>query len=229
MWADWQREREELGFENQNFASMADEVLQEKHYVEGCPGCKVDMRKQSTSGFPVKELFSMWLVVLCNGKRVSFMMIWKCLMFCPAEIHVFFHEGFLSFCLSLLLSALPISSLYPFLYFMIRDFHVAKRDEDIGCYAGYVGAALMLGRVFTSVFWGVIADLYGRKPVIIFGIVSVIILNTLFGLSINIWMALATRFLLGLFKGLLGPIKAYAVELSRKEYQAMGLSVVSSA
>uniref|UniRef100_A0A7N0TM52 Major facilitator superfamily (MFS) profile domain-containing protein n=1 Tax=Kalanchoe fedtschenkoi TaxID=63787 RepID=A0A7N0TM52_KALFE len=150
---------------------MADEVLLEKHYVEVCPGCKVDMRKLSNSGFPMKELFSMRLVVLCN--------------------------------------ALPISSLYPFLYFMIRDFHVAKRDEDIGYYAGYVGAALMLGRVFTSVFWGVIADRYGRKPVIIFGIVSVIILNTLFGLSINIWMALATRFLLGLFNGLLGPIKVY--------------------
>ncbi|EEC67623.1 hypothetical protein OsI_35010 [Oryza sativa Indica Group] len=33
---------------------------------------------------------------------------------------------------------LPISSLFPFLYFMIRDLHVAKRVEDIGFYAGFV-------------------------------------------------------------------------------------------
>uniref|UniRef100_A0A0E0R3V0 Major facilitator superfamily (MFS) profile domain-containing protein n=1 Tax=Oryza rufipogon TaxID=4529 RepID=A0A0E0R3V0_ORYRU len=38
----------------------------------------------------------------------------------------------------ILVSCLPISSLFPFLYFMIRDLHVAKRVEDIGFYAGFV-------------------------------------------------------------------------------------------
>ncbi|KAK9214784.1 hypothetical protein WN944_006783 [Citrus x changshan-huyou] len=33
------------------------------------------------------------------------------------------------------------------------------------------------------------------------------IFNTLFGLSVNFWMAIATRFLLGALNGLLGPIK----------------------
>jgi hypothetical protein len=42
-----------------------------------------------------------------------------------------------------LCTALPISSLFPFLYFMIRDLHVAKRTEDIGFYAGFVGKFLM--------------------------------------------------------------------------------------
>lgn len=95
----------------------------------------------------------------------------------------------------------------------------------------------MLGRALTSVFWGMVADRYGRKVVIIFGTFSVyvttryfarifflatcdmllqqfliffmcrVVLNTLFGLSINLWMAIATRFLLGSLNGLLGPIK----------------------
>ena len=30
----------------------------------------------------------------------------------------------------------------------------------------------MLGRALTSVFWGVMADRYGRKPVIIFGTIA---------------------------------------------------------
>lgn len=34
-----------------------------------------------------------------------------------------------------------------------------------------------------------------------------VIFNTLFGLSVNFWMAVATRFLLGCLNGLLGPIK----------------------
>ncbi|XP_026414233.1 protein ZINC INDUCED FACILITATOR-LIKE 1-like [Papaver somniferum] len=126
-------------------------------------------------------------------------------------------------------TALPISSLFPFLYFMIRDFHIAKRVEDIGYYAGYVGSAYMFGRALTSYFWGVFADRYGRKPVIVFGTMIVLIFNTLFGLSTNFWMAISMRFLLGCLNGLLGPIKAYAIEVCRHEHQALALSLISTA
>ncbi|XP_070680076.1 uncharacterized protein [Malus domestica] len=37
-----------------------------------------------------------------------------------------------------LIKALTISSLFPFLYFLIRDLHSTKREEDIGYCAGYV-------------------------------------------------------------------------------------------
>ncbi|CAN8302782.1 unnamed protein product [Cochlearia groenlandica] len=128
-----------------------------------------------------------------------------------------------------LCTSLPVSSLYPFLYFMIGDFNIAKKQEDIGFYAGFVGCSLMLGRASTSVVWGVIADRYGRKPVILIGTASVVIFNTLFGLSLNFWMAIITRFCLGSFNGVLGPIKAYAMETIRDEYQGLALSCVSTA
>ncbi|KAL1188940.1 Protein ZINC INDUCED FACILITATOR-LIKE 1 [Cardamine amara subsp. amara] len=128
-----------------------------------------------------------------------------------------------------LCTALPISSLFPFLYFMIGDFNIAKKEEDIGFYAGFVGCSFMLGRAFTSVIWGIVADRYGRKPVILIGTASVVIFNTLFGLSVNFWMAIITRFCLGSFNGLLGPIKAYAMEIFRDEYQGLALSAVSTA
>ncbi|XP_014757748.1 protein ZINC INDUCED FACILITATOR-LIKE 1 isoform X2 [Brachypodium distachyon] len=122
----------------------------------------------------------------------------------------------------ILVSCLSISSLFPFLYFMIRDFHIAKTVEDIGFYAGFVGAAYMLGRALTSTGWGVIADRIGRKPVI------VLLFNTLFGLSVNYWMAISTRFLIGSLNGLIGPIRAYAIEICRPEHQAIALSLVST-
>ncbi|ONK61504.1 uncharacterized protein A4U43_C08F30590 [Asparagus officinalis] len=128
-----------------------------------------------------------------------------------------------------LATGLPISSLFPFLYFMIRDLRIAKKVEDIGFYAGFVGAAFMFGRALTSVFWGIVADRWGRKPVIIIGLISLVIFNTLFGLSVNYWMAIATRFLLGAFNGLLGPIKAYAAEVCQPEHQSIALSLVSTA
>ncbi|OAY78910.1 putative peptide/nitrate transporter [Ananas comosus] len=127
-----------------------------------------------------------------------------------------------------LCSTLPIQSVFPFLYFMIRDLHIAKEEEDIGFYAGFVGSTYMFGRALTSVLWGVVADKYGRKPVIVISILSVIIVNSLFGLSSSYWMAITTRALLGLLCGILGPIKAYASEVSRKEHQALGLSLVGT-
>ncbi|XP_057767363.1 protein ZINC INDUCED FACILITATOR-LIKE 1-like isoform X2 [Salvia miltiorrhiza] len=127
-----------------------------------------------------------------------------------------------------LAAALPISSLFPFLYFMVRDLHIADKEEDISYYAGYVGSSFMLGRALTSLLWGLVADKYGRKPVIMFGTLIVVIFNTLFGVSVNFWMAIITRFLLGSLCGTLGPLRAYASEICRKEHQALGMSVIST-
>ncbi|XP_073270234.1 protein ZINC INDUCED FACILITATOR-LIKE 1-like [Primulina huaijiensis] len=165
-------------------------LLPKDDYVEGCPGCEVDRLKETQRGLPVRQVLTVWIVVLG--------------------------------------SALTISSLFPFLYFMVRDFHIAKREEDIGFYAGFIGCSFMLGRALTSVLWGTIADRYGRKPVLIIGSAMVVVFNTLFGLSVNFWMALTTRFLLGSLNGVLGPIKAYACEIVREEHQSLGLSAVST-
>ncbi|KAL5095867.1 hypothetical protein RYX36_000194 [Vicia faba] len=128
-----------------------------------------------------------------------------------------------------LCSSLPVSSLFPYLYFMIRDFNIAEREEDISAYAGYLGSAFMFGRSLTSIFWGLVADRYGRKPVVILGVISVIIFNILFGLSTSFWMAVATRFFLGCLNGSLGPMKAYCTEIFREEKQGLGLSTLSAA
>lgn len=39
----------------------------------------------------------------------------------------------------------------------------------------FEGSAFMLGRALTSVSWGIFADRYGRKPVIIMGTTSVLV------------------------------------------------------
>ncbi|KAK1393618.1 Protein ZINC INDUCED FACILITATOR [Heracleum sosnowskyi] len=186
------------------------------YFYEKCPGCEIHKLKYSTPHIPLKHLIFVWVVTLC--------------------------------------AALPISSLFSFVYFMIRDFHIAAREEDIGYYAGFLskflrsiytgfvhsilsllltfvvlsGSSFMFGRALTSVLWGILADRYGRKPVIIFGMISVVIFNTLFGLSTSFWMAVSMRFLLGSLCGILGPMRAYASEVCRKEHQALGLSVIST-
>nr|ABA95731.1 hypothetical protein LOC_Os12g03950 [Oryza sativa Japonica Group] len=53
---------------------------------------------------------------------------------------------------------LPISSLFPFLYFMIRDLHVAKRVEDIGFYAGFVSTSWAIGLIVGPAISGYLAQ-----------------------------------------------------------------------
>ncbi|KAH7284010.1 hypothetical protein KP509_34G035500 [Ceratopteris richardii] len=130
--------------------------------------------------------------------------------------------------LLVLCNVLPIASLFPFIYFMVQDFGIAKVTTQIGTYAGYIGSAIMVGGFITAAPWGWIADKYGRKPVIMSGTASIFVFNTLFGFSTNFWMALVTRFLIGFFNGMLGPIRAYASEICSEEHQALGLSMIGT-
>ncbi|KAF8669787.1 hypothetical protein HU200_050957 [Digitaria exilis] len=86
----------------------------------------------------------------------------------------------------------------------------------------------MAGRALTSVIWGMVADKHGRKQVIVITLIAIVMFNTLFGLSSKYWMAIFTRALLGLLSGMLGPIKAYATEACRKEYNHLALAIISS-
>ncbi|XP_054816244.1 protein ZINC INDUCED FACILITATOR-LIKE 1-like isoform X2 [Prosopis cineraria] len=126
-------------------------------------------------------------------------------------------------------TTLPISCIFPFIYFMVRDFGIAETEADIGTYAGYLGSSFMLGRGLTSVAWGIVADRYGRKYTILLGTIAITVFNTLFGLCTSFWMAVSTRFLLGGLNGSLGTIMAYCTEILPEEHQAKGLATYSSA
>ena len=52
-----------------------------------------------------------------------------------------------------------------------------------------------------SYFWGVLADHKGRKPVIIISGVFVALSSLSFGFSVNLAMAIISRFFMGFFNG----------------------------
>uniref|UniRef100_A0A0D9Y6T4 Major facilitator superfamily (MFS) profile domain-containing protein n=1 Tax=Oryza glumipatula TaxID=40148 RepID=A0A0D9Y6T4_9ORYZ len=190
-----------------------------------CPGCLTEERCKADAGIPYLNFFYIWVVCLCSYLLVvgEYRIVLK-------DMRRVLHGDVSADveCQHVMAAALPIQSLFPYLYFMIRDLKVAKEEQDIGFYAGFVGATYFLGRTISAVPWGIFADKYGRKPCIVISILSVIVFNTLFGLSTTYWMAIVTRGLLGLLCGILGPIKAYASEVCRKEHQALGISLVTS-
>jgi MFS family permease len=51
------------------------------------------------------------------------------------------------------------------------------------------------------IFWGRVADRYGRKPVLVFSLAGLAVAVTLFGTSRNVWQMVLFRCLAGLFSG----------------------------
>ncbi|PWA21780.1 major facilitator superfamily domain protein [Artemisia annua] len=47
-----------------NKSELKEELL-EPVYHDNCPGCKVDRDKRMKTGFPLKELIFIWVIVLC--------------------------------------------------------------------------------------------------------------------------------------------------------------------
>jgi MFS family permease len=73
--------------------------------------------------------------------------------------------------------------IFPFMPFMVHDFFPALSPEEIGYQAGYLGSAYQAGQLVSSIAWGRIADIYGRRPALIFGCGATIFSIVCFGFS----------------------------------------------
>jgi MFS family permease len=96
-----------------------------------------------------------------------------------------------------LTSSMVASSLFPYIAFMVVDLGLVNNINVAGYYAGTISSSLFAGRLISSYYWGVIADTYGRKPVLYVACTSLSILSIVFGLSTNIYIATISRFILG--------------------------------
>lgn len=138
---------------------------QKNCYYEKCPGCKVEQQKRLQRGLPVKNLITVWIVVLASGMLFIWLhdgmhflyhvlVILQCVLFfsyfvmspnCSTSNIIsvsipIFHGKHSNISLKLI-SRVCVSFVCPIyiLYLQVRDFQIAKREEDIGFYAGYIG------------------------------------------------------------------------------------------
>lgn len=129
----------------------------------------------------------------------------------------------ISLMLCLLSGSFVATMIFSFVGFMVEDFNIAETKQDIGFYAGYIASAYFLGQFISGYedisfyffniitlnnyfyifrwFWGYIADIKGRRPVLIIGIAANLISTLIFGFSINLPMAIISRGLGGLGNG----------------------------
>ncbi|CAN0190855.1 unnamed protein product, partial [Ectocarpus sp. 13 AM-2016] len=96
-----------------------------------------------------------------------------------------------------------------------------------GYFAGLLSSSFMAGRVISAYFWGIIADRCGRRPVVLFSLVSTGVLAVAFGFSTTFLWALACRFSLGLLNATTVIFPTLVSEICGKEHEVVGLGAVT--
>ncbi|ORY04303.1 MFS general substrate transporter [Basidiobolus meristosporus CBS 931.73] len=132
------------------------------------------------------------------------------------------------FVLTCVLLAEPITFtvIFPFMYY-VRDFGIAREEKDIGYYVGLLAAVFSVSQMLSGLFWGVLSDRIGRRPIILFGMLGNLVGCILLGLSKSYPFAIFARCLSGLLNGNAGVVKTVIGELTDRTNQSKGFSLLS--
>ncbi|KAF4126744.1 Sugar (and other) transporter [Geosmithia morbida] len=118
-------------------------------------------------------------------------------------------------------------SIFPYIYYMIEDFHITDDSSKISVYAGMVTSAFALAEFSTGVLWGRLSDRIGRKPVLLTGLAGTALSVLAFGLAPNLPVALVARALGGLLNGNVGVLPTTVAELvTVKEQQPRAYTIM---
>ncbi|ORY63175.1 major facilitator superfamily domain-containing protein [Pseudomassariella vexata] len=117
--------------------------------------------------------------------------------------------------------------IFPYIYFMIKDFHITEDENKISFYAGMVTSAFTFAEFSTGFLWGRLSDKIGRKPVLLTGLIGTAISVVIFGFAQNLWVALAARAVGGLLNGNMGVLQSTVAELvTVKEHQPRAYTIM---
>jgi MFS family permease len=132
--------------------------------------------------------------------------------------------GLLGIYISLFTNSLMFTIVFPMASQMIMYFGLVENRTETGYWVGMLGGVMMLGRFISSPFWGYLCDKWGRKPVLMLGILCTSILSVLFGMSTSFVWALTTRFLQGLLSPITVATRTIIGEMYSGNQQASAMS-----
>ncbi|ODV93218.1 hypothetical protein PACTADRAFT_51837 [Pachysolen tannophilus NRRL Y-2460] len=122
---------------------------------------------------------------------------------------------------------IAFTSLFPYVYFMVRDFGIAKDPADISKYVGYLSSSFAFCQFLCSIHWGHLSDMIGRKKVLMTGLILTGISMLIFGFSKNYYMALFARSMMGAVNGNVAVIRTVLGEIAtEKRHQAIAFSTM---
>ena len=129
-------------------------------------------------------------------------------------------------CLNQTVSKFGTLYVFPILPSITQDFFPLLSEAKLGYKQGYLAGIYFLGNFFGNLFWGRMADRFGRKKAMMASTFLYSLSVVMFGLSLSFPMALMMRFLWGFFNGLDTIIKTFIAELCvTRDEVARGLAL----
>ncbi|KAI1269008.1 major facilitator superfamily domain-containing protein [Xylariaceae sp. FL1019] len=117
--------------------------------------------------------------------------------------------------------------IFPYVYYMIRDFQITEDERKISFYAGMVTSAFTFAEFLTGLLWGRLSDRVGRKPVLLTGLAGTALSVLIFGFAPNLTVALLARAVGGLLNGNMGVLQTTVAELvTVKEHQPRAYTIM---
>lgn len=114
-------------------------------------------------------------------------------------------------------------SIFPFINEMAQK-NGNLADTDFGFYSGLIESLFSLTQMPVMILWGIAADRFGRKPVLVLSLAGVSFATVLFGTAKTIWEMILFRCLAGVFAGTVVTIRAMISEHSTAKTQARAFS-----
>lgn len=122
---------------------------------------------------------------------------------------------------------IAFTSLFPYVYFMVKDFGIAETEADVSKYSGYLSSTFAFCQVLTSFNWDKFADRNGRKPTLLIGLLGSISSLLLLGFARNYYWALAARSIMGLLNGNVAVVRTVIGEITtERKHQALAFSTM---
>jgi MFS family permease len=94
---------------------------------------------------------------------------------------------------------------------MVQDLGIPKHDASF--YAGLLVSAYAIAEAMTAPLWGMVSDVYGRKPVALIGLLGVAMSSIVFGIAPSYWVALLARFVGGALNGNVAIMQTMVAEM----------------
>ena len=117
----------------------------------------------------------------------------------------------------------------PFLTYLVEDLAADQGIKEVGLWVGLLMTSYSAAQFLFSPFWGSVSDKIGRRPVLMIGLVGNTVFFTMFGLANTLLIALAARFMAGVFNGNLAVARAYIGDVSTPSQLTTRMGLIGAA
>ena len=121
-----------------------------------------------------------------------------------------------------------LTMVMPFLPLYIRELGVTG-DQAVKLWSGVIYAAPFIIGVFMQPLWGIMGDRYGRKPMVVRGMLGLAVAFTLIGFSRTVFQLLIFRFVHGFFAGFIAPSLALQASCTPEDRIGQALGTLQTA